>query len=123
MSFPLTPLVLVSMYQMLRECPPFRGWKLPESDAIEFRTPMRRDAHGEHIEKTPPTRGAPFTIMVSTEKNGHFDTILQCLAHEMVHLSQAVAKVPRRHEAHDNRDFVARAKRVCKIFGWDAKAF
>lgn len=123
MSFPLTPLLIVSMYSMLRDCPPFRGWKLPEADDIEFRTSRRKDAHGEHIEKTPPTRGARYTIMVSTEKNGHLNTILQSLAHEMVHLAQAIARVPRRYEAHDNQDFVRRARQVCKTFGWDWRAF
>lgn len=123
MSFPLTPLLIVSMYRMLRDCPPFTSWRLPDADDIEFRTSRRKDAAGEHIEKTPPTRGAKYTIMVSTEKNGHLDTILQTLAHEMIHLAQAVAKVPRRYEAHDNQDFVTRARKVCAVMGWDRRAF
>ena len=46
MSFPLTPLVLVSMYQMLRDCPPFRGWRLPDADAVEFRRQAKMDDLG-----------------------------------------------------------------------------
>ena len=46
----LDPLQLASIYECLRSLKPFSSWKLPNSDAIEFRTPARADVWGEFRE-------------------------------------------------------------------------
>lgn len=120
MSFPITPTLVASMYSMLRECPPFAGWHLPEADAVEFKTAARKDIYGEHIEKTPPTRGARHTVTISVENNGHLDTILRSLAHEMIHVAQAVAKTANKNQ--HNADFHRRCRQVGRVTGWDPKA-
>lgn len=121
--FPLTPQRLAILYDALRAQPPFHRWRLPPADEVEFRTPARRDIHGEHVEKTPPSRGAVHTVTVSIEKHAHFNSVLLTLAHEMCHVAQAVAKIPGRHRGHDTKDFVARTRRVCRTFGWDERNF
>lgn len=115
MTFPLTPERLAVLYDCLRVMPPFKGWRLPPSHLVEFRTPNRRDLLGEYIESDPPR------IMVSRALNGTFDNVLEVLAHEMVHMAQHQSGCSNR--ANHNRDFLRRAKAVCRVFGWDLKRF
>ena len=115
MSFPLRPEHLAAMYDCFRQLPPFSEWKLPESDAIEFRTPARNDVFGEFQDGDPPI------ITVSSAKHAHTNTIILTLTHEMVHLAQSI-------HGHDNKnqhnaDFRKRANRVCKLHGWDSLAY
>lgn len=112
MSFPLSPEHLAHMYECLRQLPPFTEWKLPESDAVKFRTPAITD-YGEFR--------YPNIITVSSMKHGHFDRLMETLAHEMVHYAQALKGTD--NKAQHNADFKRRAKRVCSFFGWDYKGF
>lgn len=112
MSFPLRPEHLAAMYDCLRILPPFSEWKLPESDAVEFRTPAIND-FGEFRE--------PNIITVSSARHAHFDTIMQTLAHEMIHLQQHITKTENKYQ--HNADFKRKAKRVASNFGWDFRAF
>lgn len=113
MSFPLSPVHLAHMYDMLRSLPPFDGWKLPDSDAIEFRTPARADVYGEFK--------APNLIVVSVSMHSHLDTIIRTLAHEMIHLAQHIQG--KDNKAQHNASYRRMAKRVTSLYGWDYKAF
>lgn len=112
MSFPLHPSHLAIMYECLRKLPPFKEWKLPDADEIEFRTPAIID-FGEFR--------APNVITVSSARHANFDTIMQTLAHEMLHLHQHLTGTENRYQ--HNAEFKRLAKRVTKNFGWDSKAF
>ena len=115
MSFPLEPLHLVAMYDCLRVLPPFDKYKLPDSDGIEFRTTARRDIFGEFQYSKPPI------ITISSSMHSHTFTVLLTLAHEMIHLVQAIHKSDNKNQ--HNAEFKRLAKRVCHLHGFDYKAF
>lgn len=115
MSFPLDPRHVAAMYDCLRALPPFDKWKLPESDEIEFRTPARADVFGEFLD------GEPRIITISSARHSHTFTVMLTLAHEMIHLKQALEKTDNKNQ--HNADFKKLAKRVCSLNGWDYKAF
>jgi hypothetical protein len=63
-------------------------------------------------------RGIPF-IRVSEVSNGHTETVLASLAHEMIHLRQYLTGD---RELHGPR-FKRMAERICAIHGFDPKTF
>jgi hypothetical protein len=113
----LTPLRLCAIYTCLKDFPPFNRWGLPDADSVEFRTTLRKDRHGDFTADTKEAH----RIMLSLPKHHHFDSAVKTMAHEMVHLSQEIAKTDSQTE--HNADFMNRAKQVCKNFGFDEGQF
>lgn len=113
----LTPHLIVAAYDFLRECHPLKGWKLPHSDGVEFRTDRRPDVFAEHNYRSRKRK--PPLIRLSLATHGHLDTVLQSTAHEMCHLAQVVNG---EREGH-GETFEKRARSVCRQFGWDERAF
>lgn len=113
--FELTPQRLAIWYDALRQMPPFSRWRLPVADDVEFRTPMRYDIFGEHV--SDPQNGV-CVITVSIAMNGHLDTVLRTLAHEMGHAAEVVAGRRMTHGPHFRRRMLA----VGASLGWDGKA-
>lgn len=107
------------MYDMLRQLPPFDKWGLPGSEWIVFELPKRKDVLGEFIESSDGAK--PHRIKVSAVSHDHVFNVLQTLAHEMLHLVQAIQKT--NNTAQHNADFRKRARAVCKEYGWDYKFF
>lgn len=114
MTLRLTPDMLAAGYDFLRTTDPFKGFKLPDSDALGF-----------HVVRDPGLsadfgveQGMPF-IRVSEHHNGHAATLLATLAHEMIHLRQHLT---RDRELHGPR-FKRMAARVCAAHGFDPKLF
>jgi len=60
-------------------------------------------------------------LCVSRYSIGHYDSLAVVMAHEMLHLLQAVKKTETR--AQHNADFRQRAAVVCRILGFDPKTF
>jgi hypothetical protein len=116
MTLPLTPHMLAAAYDFLRECPPFKRWRLPESDAIEFKVASARGHYGWQV-----TRPGGNLIAISANAVGHTDSLLFVLAHEMLHLRQSLKKTCT-HSEH-NAEFRRVAHRICHIHGWDEKGF
>jgi len=112
-----TPVNVASAYEMLRDLHPFKRWKLPHADLVEFRTDMRKEVFAEHNYRSRERK--PPLIRLSLVNIDHLDTFLRSIAHEMVHLAQVVNG---EREGHGDT-FTRRAKTVCKHFGWDYKAF
>ena len=115
----LTPEMLATGYEYLRVSEPFRGWrglKLPTFSEIKFIVVKDRQKSADFGYEN----GVP-TIRVSTARNGHTDTVLMTLAHEALHLFQALNKLDRGGE--HNRDFWKRAERICMLHGWDRTLF
>ncbi len=112
----LHPEHLEAAYDFLRKLPPFKGWKLPEADAVHFRVAARQDAHGEYI-----LREGTHHIMISSCHCGHLDTLIQIMAHEMVHLAQEESG--HANNSQHNSDFKRRALRVSKLLGFDPRNF
>jgi hypothetical protein len=114
MSLRLTPDMLAAAYEFLRTTAPFRGWKLPDSDALGFsvvRDPKMFADFG--MEK-----GIPI-IRVSEAKNGFTITLLASVAHEMCHLRQAMIG----DKSHHGAKFKRMAAQVCRAHGFDLKMF
>lgn len=116
MSLPLTPDIVEAAYELLSATPPFKSWNLPAGEEIKFKvakTPHLRGWHTNHGRKNE--------IAISEGCVGRIDTLLMTVAHEMIHLHQVVSgmKVSSEHDAA----FMKLAKSVCKVHGWDVKAF
>lgn len=114
MTLALTPQVLVAAYDFLRVTPPFRGWKLPHSDVVEFHVLRNPGVMGEYS-----TEAGKHRIGISSATVGATDTLIRTMAHEMTHLYQ---QLQGRDPAH-GADFRRYAQRVSRHHGFDPKAF
>ena len=113
----LTPNILAAAYEYIRSVAPASDWKLPPAEQVEFRVSRDKNALGTH---TTYKWTKEHIITISSSKISHSDTLLQVLAHEMVHAAMAEAgNEPVSH----NRAFWERAVPLCANMGWDPKAF
>lgn len=113
MSIPITRGTLVAAYELLRTCPPFIGWKLPDVSDVKFAVIRGKHVYGDCDGET---------LRVSSGKHGQLQTLLMTVAHEAIHLHQFRAGLNAPNTEH-NADFWRRAKRVCAIHGWDLRGF
>lgn len=112
----LTPHMIAGAYDFLRECQPFKAWKLPEPDLIEFRTVRDSGCYGYfQFNKVP-------IIGINDTGVGHTDSLIKIVAHEMIHMHQYFARLETAGAVH-NANFRKLADRVCRIHGWDSKMF
>ena len=109
----LTPARLAAVYDCLRAFPPFQGWRLPEADAVEFRVSLRVDEFGRY-----ELRGEQHCIEISGVLTIDWQSLVETMAHEMVHLHQARSG-PVDHDAQWQR----MATSVCRAFGWRREGF
>lgn len=118
MTLRLTPDMLIGAYEFLRACEPFRAWRLPHADEIEFRVINARDRRGHYC------RGdeARHCIAVSAANVGHTETLIRTLAHEMIHLFQRERALETPNTEH-NAAFKRLARLVCLYHGFDPRAF
>jgi hypothetical protein len=120
----LNPDQLVAAYEFIRTLEPFNLWALtekrkdfPHADEIEFRIVgdrrswawKQRKFDGSHI------------IAYSDKAPAQATFLIMYMAHEMVHLYQDINKLE--NSSMHNRDFVARAKQICSIQGYDLQMF
>lgn len=112
----LTPDILELTYDYLRHLPPFKGWRLPPGDTIEFFLTNHKVAAGVCDVWTD----GRIRISISTELVAHTSTLLAIMAHEMVHVHVDRHKKER---AHHGPVFKRYAARVCKQHGFDPKMF
>jgi len=117
MSLPLTPDVLEAAYNYLRTCPPIRTWKLPEADAVEFHVSAAKDREGDW-----EVKNGRHSLRISWRTIGQTDSLMQVMAHEMVHMFQHISKSETANVVHNMR-FKQLARMVCRVHGWDAKKF
>lgn len=119
MALPLTPDMLAGAYSFLCATPPFRGWRLPHSDAVVFTVNKHPSYFGTYQEGP----GDRHEIAMSSECVGHTDTLILYMAHEMIHLFQTIAKTAPRAKIQHNADFRRKAATVCKAHGFDVRRF
>ena len=117
MSLPLTPEALEAAYNYLRTCAPFKGWKLPEAEEVEFHVTRHKDQEGDWEFKN-----GRHSVRISQHTIGHTDSLMQAMAHEMVHMFQYITKSETPNAVHNWR-FNKLAGVVCRVHGWDAKKF
>jgi hypothetical protein len=115
MSLSITPEAVAALYDALRQFQPFAGWNLPEADAIEFHVVRTRKVYGTYH------YGDDHAITVSESVVGHWDTLSQTVAHEMIHLHQAMRGT--QSKAEHNHEFRRLAMQVCAAFGFDERCF
>lgn len=118
MALRLTPDVCAAVYDCLREFRPFKGWRLPPGEEVQFSVIRNKQNFGFHAHYAGTDE---HIIEVSELCNGHFSTLASTIAHEMIHMHQRRSKLTTK--AMHNADFQRRAARVCREFGWDEKAF
>lgn len=111
----ITPEIIESAYEFLRTTLPFRRWKLPPADDIEFRVVRDPTIYGSYIEESS------HIIAISDRLVGHTTTLLATLAHEMIHLYQAIRGTGGKNQ--HGVEFRKFAAQVCKAHGFDPKAF
>lgn len=119
MSLKLTPAILAGVYESLRLCPPFVRWKLPPCEDIGFQVTRHRDREGHYTRYVGTDH---HFICVSQAHIVRYDALSAVMAHEMIHLAQAIHKTEPKHTGH-NADFKKRAQRVCKVLGFDGLTF
>jgi hypothetical protein len=113
-TLPLTPDTLCAAYEYLRATPPFRRWKLPQGDQIEFRVTHEKSYVGQAI------GGAEFPIIwISGHHVGRTQTLLETMAHEMIHVYLDRKGV----RAHHGAAFKSCADRICRYHGFDPRGF
>lgn len=114
----LTPDMLAHAYEYLRTTPPFRRWKLPHADVVEFEVHRSREREGDHCTYK---RTLDHCIGVSSYNIKTTNALLQVMAHEMVHAYQARTRATR--GTGHNKAFHKLAARVCKHHGWAVEGF
>lgn len=115
MTLRLTPAILVAAYEYLRSTPPFRRWKLPDADDVEFHVLRTREMFAD----CETTVAGQHIIRVSTGKVGRTGTLIESMAHEMVHVYLDRRGV----KAHHGAAFRRCAARICRVHGFDPKTF
>jgi hypothetical protein len=120
MTLPLTPEMLAAGYEYLRASPPFRAWKLPPSVVVRFKVSRIASEFGRY-----QWDGERHIISMSAKSIGQTETLLRYLAHEMIHLHlEATGQESKRGGMNvHNAAFQRYAARVCKLHGFDPKAF
>lgn len=117
MTLFLTPSIVAGAYEYLRTTPPFRGWRLPPAEEIEFKVVATDALAGYH----DYSKNGDHVLAVSNKCHGHTATLMTTVAHEMIHVHQGErgTETAAQHNAQWNR----LAKRVCRIHGFDEKEF
>ena len=111
----LTPEGCAAMYDALRAHQPFSRWDLPEADKVEFYVTRDKSVFGTYCYEQA------HAITVSEVVVGHWSTLSETVAHEMIHLHQSLRKKQTR--AEHNTEFRKLALEVCQTFGFDPRCF
>ena len=119
-TLPLTPETLAAAYDYLCTTPPFKGWNLPDSDDVLFKVSRSRKEFARY-----QWDGKRHVITVSAVAVGHTETLMTYLSHELVHLHLEESGMESRtgNENTHNGAFRVLAAQVCRVHGWDLKAF
>ncbi len=116
----LTPDILCGAYDFMRLTPPFRRWKLPCGEEVEFRVGAPTDLRGWHIRS--PMLDGHHVVGVSKACIGRVDSLMAVMAHEMIHVRQSERRTETRNTIH-NAEFRYLARLVCKHHGFDLLLF
>jgi hypothetical protein len=117
MRLTLTPEMLEGAYELLRTTAPFKSWHLPDGETVSFQVTGSRKTSGLHFYE----RGQ-HAICVSQNNHRTLRTLLEVVAHEMVHMYETKLGLARSDVEHSTR-FKELAKRVCAYHGFDPGTF
>lgn len=112
----LTPEILAGAYEYLRTTPPFRRWKLPHADEVRFRVSATISPRAFYLYDR--AKDPPHEIVLSAKRHGTTHSIMETMAHEMLHLHQELRGTAHHNNQH-NAEFHHLNKRLCAYHGWD----
>lgn len=115
-SLPLTRETLAAAYDYLKTTPPFSHWNLPDSEDIKFKVTKHTDRYGHHCQLN-----AKHEVAISTRYVGRTQSLMESMAHEMIHIHQEESRSATSSE--HNAAFHKYAAVVCKYHGFDPKTF
>lgn len=120
MTLPLTPEMLEACYEFLKTTKPFFSWNMPEGEEVKFTVGRATDCFAHY-----QWDGSRHTITVSANAVAYTGTLINAMAHEMIHAHLWATKqeLKRSGPRHHNAAFKRYAAQVCKIHGFDPKAF
>lgn len=110
--------MMASAYEYLRTTRPFAGWRLPHADEVEFHVTRHRDRDGDHCMYPDGTH----RIRASAPRVTTTDSLMQLIAHELIHLYQDGILKSRSSNPHD-KQFHRFARAICRIHGWEHRSF
>lgn len=124
MALHLTPQLLEAVYELLRVTPPFKRWKLPHADNVEFRVQTLNNACAVYHYPDKLSDEPTHTITVCASRN-RLSLLTEDMAHEMVHLYQRLHldRVLKRRTGHHGPHFKRLAAQVCRAHGWQLDGF
>lgn len=118
MTLPLTVETLRAAYDYMVTTPPFDKWNLPDSEDIVFKVAKDPHNYAWHDKK----RGKRHVVAVSRARVGHTMTLMESMAHEIIHVHEANVKGLPRSGGH-SKAFWKWAAQVCRAHGFDLKRF
>lgn len=104
-------------YEFVATTPPFAKWGLPSADEVEFFVTDDKLHFGQYGEGATVRH----RIYISNANIGTPAKLIETMAHEMLHMRQAIAKTDTKKE--HNAEFVRLAKQVCRLHAYDLKGF
>lgn len=117
MSLPLTRDNLRAAYNYLAETAPYCRWNMPDGEDVEFRVVRSLDLRGWY-----QFRDGRHFIGISSGCIGRTASLMEVMAHEMLHMHQRLSGMESPHAQH-NAAFNKLAARVCDVHGFDPKLF
>lgn len=117
MTLPLNHETLAAAYDYLRATPPFRDWNLPEAEDVKFVITRSTVVAGTHS-----IRDGKDVIGVSSGCIGRTGSLMELMAHEMIHMHQREVCMETRGVEH-NAAFKKLGAKVSKIHGFDPMLF
>ena len=110
--------MFAAAYEYLRPTPPFKRWKLPHADEVAFSVIKHaRNAADHCIDRKQ------HSIRVAHNNIHDTNSLIEVIAHEMIHAYQDGVLKTGSSKVHHNKEFVRLATRVCKIHGWNLRFF
>jgi hypothetical protein len=123
----VTPDSCRAVYEYFRTTLPFRRWKLPDAEAVEFRITKSSDLYGSVYYPSIVGHAIRPRMEVSDHLCWCTDLLLRVIAHEMCHLRQFQLDgwriVEKGKEYGHGPDFQAMAKLVCRRHGFNLETF
>jgi len=116
MTLHITPAIIEAAYVLICETPPFRRWKLPSPDDLEFyAVPLPDNDQGELMKK----QDGKYRITVNPNRHKTLRSMLETLAHEVAHIRQdQLGK-----KDHHGKSFQKLARQICTIHLFDEGQF
>lgn len=112
------PESVAALYEFFRATPPMTKWSLPEADEVAFNVVEKVDGGVAEYQSYVDDS---HRISIAFEPNKDLLNLAMTLSHEMVHLGMEIKGIS--DNAPHGREFRRRARQVCRVHGFDEKAF